>query len=76
MIHSGTKSSAYQSVLIPSDTGLLVGIGVGIAINGTGLTAKETVELGADLVGTVLLDSVALSAASLRIILATTLRFC
>lgn len=59
------EHSAYQRVLIPSDTGLLVGIGVGVALNGTGLAAEETVELGADLVGTVRLDSVALSAASL-----------
>lgn len=58
-------SGAYQRVLIPGDTSLLVGVGVGVALGLTGLTAEETVQVGADLVGTTSLDSVALSATSL-----------
>lgn len=57
---------SYQSVLVPGDTGLLVGVGVGVAVGLTSLTAKETAQVGADLVGTTSLDSVALSAASLK----------
>lgn len=57
--------SAYQGVLIPGDTGLLVGIGVGVSLNGTGVTAEQTVKSRADLVGATSLDGVALSAASL-----------
>lgn len=57
--------SAYQGVLIPGNTGLLVGIGVGVSLNGTGGTAEQTVESRADLVGATSLDGVALSAASL-----------
>lgn len=59
------RFKSYQSVLIPGDTGLLVGIGVRVALNGAGLTAEEAVEVGANLVGTTSLHSVALSAASL-----------
>ena len=58
-------SGAYQSVLIPGDTSLLVGVGVGVALGRTGLTAEETVQVGADLVATVSLNGVALSATSL-----------
>lgn len=60
------KNPSYQGVLIPGNTGLLVGIGVGVALNGAGLTAEETVKVGADLVGATGLDGVALSAASLQ----------
>lgn len=56
---------SYQSVLVPGNAGTLVGIGVGVALDGTGLTAEQTVELGADLVATIGLDGVALSAAGL-----------
>ena len=58
--------STYQSVLIPGNVSLLVGIGVRVALNGASLTAEETVEVRANLVGTAGLDSVALSAASLE----------
>lgn len=58
-------SGAYQSVLIPGDTSLLVGVGVGVALGLTGLAAEETVQVGADLVATVSLNGVALSATSL-----------
>lgn len=56
---------AYESVLIPGDTGALVGIGVGVAGGLAGLTAEQTVQVGADLVRATVLDSVALSAAGL-----------
>jgi hypothetical protein len=55
----------HQSVVVPFNTGLLVGVGVGVALGGTGLTAEETVQVGANLVGTASLDSVALSATGL-----------
>lgn len=56
---------AYQRVLVPGDTGLLVGVGVGVALGLASLTAEETVQVGADLVGATSLDGVALSTASL-----------
>lgn len=56
----------YQSGLVPLNTGLLVGVGVGVALGGTGLTAEETVKVGADLVGTASLGGVALGATGLR----------
>ena len=56
----------YQSVVVPLNTGLLVGVGVGVALGGTGLTAEKTVQVGADLVGTASLDGVALSATGLN----------
>lgn len=55
----------HQSVVVPFNTGLLVGIGVGVALGGTGLTAEKTAQVGADLVGTASLDGVALSATGL-----------
>lgn len=56
----------YQSVLFPGHTGLLVGVGVGEALGLAGLTAEETVQVGADLVAAAALDGVALRAASLE----------
>jgi hypothetical protein len=56
----------YQRVLVPGDVGLLVGIGVGVALSLTSLTAEETVEVGADLVAAAVLDSVALLATGLE----------
>lgn len=55
----------YQSFLVPLNTGLLVGVGVGVALGGTSLTAEETVQVGADLVGTASLGGVALGATGL-----------
>jgi hypothetical protein len=60
------KVVTYESILVPLNTGLLVGVGVGVTLGGTGLTAEETVQVGADLVGTASLDSVALSATGLE----------
>lgn len=56
----------HERVLVPGNTGTLVGVGVGVAVDLTGLTAEETVELGADLVGTTFLDGVALGATGLK----------
>jgi hypothetical protein len=55
-----------QSVLIPGNTSLLVGVGVGVSLGLTGLTAKETVQVGADLVRAASLDSVALGTTGLE----------
>lgn len=55
-----------QSLLVPGHISLLVGIGVGEALDGAGLAAEQTVQVGADLVGTTSFDSVALSAAGLE----------
>lgn len=63
-----TTIGTYQSVLVPGHIGLLVGIGVGVALDLTSLTAEEAEEVGADLVGTTALDSVALLAASLFLV--------
>lgn len=56
----------HQTLVVPGDTLLLVGIGVGVALDLTGLTAEETPQVGADLVGTALLESVALRATGLE----------
>lgn len=60
-----SRKGTYQSALVPGNTGLLVGVGVGVSVDLTGLTAKETVQLGADLVATISIDGVALSATGL-----------
>ena len=56
----------YQSAFIPGDALSLVGVGVGVAVNGASLAAEEAVERGTDLVATTRLDGVALSATSLE----------
>jgi len=55
-----------ESILVPGDTLLLVRVGVREALDLTGLAAKETVKVGADLVVAALLDGVALSTAGLE----------
>lgn len=60
------KNRLYQSVLVPRHTSLTVGVGVGVAVNGAGLTTEKAVQVGTDLVGTAGLGGVALSAASLE----------
>lgn len=60
------EKKTYQSILVPYDTLLLVGIGVGVALDLAGLAAEEAVESRTSLAGTTLLDSVALLAASLE----------
>lgn len=59
------RQKTYQAVLVPRDTLLLVGVGVGEAFDLAGLAAKETVKLRADLVALVGLQGVALSATGL-----------
>lgn len=57
---------AYQSLVVPLDALLLVGVGVGVTLDRTGLTAPEAVQSRADLVAAVLVDGVALSATGLE----------
>ena len=59
-------SCPYQSVLLPCDALLLVGVGVCETIDGTSLAAEEPVEVGPDLVALTLLQVVALCAPGLR----------
>ena len=56
----------YESVLVPGDSLLLVGVGVGVTLNGTGLTTEKTVKVWTDLVTLTLLESVALSTSGLE----------
>jgi len=61
----GVLEVLEQGVLVPSDALLLVGIGVGVTVDLTGLTAEEAVEHGANLVALTLLQGMALSASGL-----------
>lgn len=56
----------YKGVLVPLDALLLVGIGVGVALDGAGLAAEKSVKCGADLVATTGIEGVALSATGLE----------
>lgn len=62
----GVLEVLEEGVLVPSDALLLVGVGVGVALDLTSLAAEETVEHRADLVALALLQGVALSAAGLE----------
>lgn len=62
----GVLKVLEQSIVVPGDTLLLVGVGELVAVGGTRLAAKEAVQVGADLVATVLLDGVALSTTGLE----------
>jgi hypothetical protein len=55
-----------KGVVVPLNTLLLVGIGVRVTVDGTGLAAPETVQSRSDLVATVLLNGVALSTSGLE----------
>lgn len=57
----GVLKVVEEGLVLPGDAGLLVGVGVGVAVNGTALAAEEAVQGGADLVAAVLLNGVALS---------------
>lgn len=60
----GVADVLVKSALVPSDTLLLHGIGVGEAVLATTLATEDTLETGTDLVGVV--DDVALSAPGLK----------
>lgn len=62
----GVLEVLEESVVVPLNALLLVGIGVGVALDGTGLAAPETVQSGTDLVAAVLLNGVALSTSGLE----------
>jgi len=62
----GVLEVSKEGVLLPGDALALVGVGVGVALDGAGLATKKTVQSRADLVGTALLDGVALSTAGLE----------
>jgi hypothetical protein len=62
----GVLEVLEEGLVLPGDALLLVGVGVGVAVDGTGLAAEEAVESGTDLVAAVLLDGVALCAARLE----------
>lgn len=57
---------AYESLVVPLDALLLVGVGVRVALDGTGLAAPKAVKSRADLVAAVSVDGVALSATGLE----------
>lgn len=56
----------YQSVLLPLDALLLVGIRVGITLHGAGVTAEQAMQSGSDLVAAASLDGVALGTTGLE----------
>lgn len=62
----GVLEVVEHGVLVPGDALLLVGVGVGEAVDRAGLAAENAVERGADLVAAVLLEGVALRAAGLE----------
>lgn len=62
----GVLEVSEEGGLVPGDALLLVGVSVGVAVDGAGLAAEEAVQSRADLVGTALLDGVALSATGLE----------
>lgn len=56
---------SYESLRVPFNTLLLVGVGVGETVNGAGLAAEKAVEVGSNLVSLTLLEVVALCATGL-----------
>jgi hypothetical protein len=56
----------YKSIIAPYDCLLFVGISVGEALHGACMSAKKTMEVGADLVALTLTESVALSTSGLK----------
>lgn len=62
----GNGVGTYQSVLLPLNTLLLVGIGVRVALDGASVTTEQAVQSRANLVTATGLDSVALSAPGLE----------
>lgn len=62
----GVLEVVEEGLVVPLDTLLLVGVGVGVALDGTTLAAEEAVQGRADLVAAVLLNGVALSTSGLE----------
>ena len=62
----GVLEVLEEGLVVPLDALLLVGIGVGVTLDGAGLAAPKTVKSGTDLVATVLVDGVALRATRLE----------
>lgn len=62
----GVLEVLEEGLVVPGDALLLVGVGVGVAVDGASLAAEEAVEGRADLVAAVLLDGVALGATRLE----------
>lgn len=62
----GVLNVIEQGLVVPGNALVLVGVGEVVAGGGTRLAAKEAVQVGADLVATVLLDGVALSTTGLE----------
>ena len=62
----GGDISTYETVLVPRDALLLVGVGVGEALDLAGLAAEEAVQRRADLVALAVLQGVALGAPRLE----------
>lgn len=58
--------SAYQSVLVPLNGLLLVGIGVCVSGDRASLASEQAVQVGTDLVSLTITESVALSASGLE----------
>lgn len=63
---AGNEVSSYQSVVVPGDALLLVGVGVGVAVDGAGLAAEQAVQGRTDLVAAASLNGVALRTAGLE----------
>jgi hypothetical protein len=59
-------TQTYKSILLPYNVLSLVSIGVREALNGSGVTTEEAVEVRTDLVALTLTKSVALSASGLE----------
>jgi hypothetical protein len=62
----GPRRETYESLLVPLNTLLLVGVGVGVALDLAGLASEQTVKSGTGLGGSAGLDGVALLATSLE----------
>lgn len=62
----GVLEVLEQRLLLPGDALALVGVGVGVAVDGARLAAEQPVQRGADLVAAAGLDRVALRAARLE----------
>lgn len=62
----GVLEVGEERVVLPGDALALVGVGVGVALDGARLAAEEAVQRRADLVAAAVLDGVALRAARLE----------